>query len=204
MSANVPLSLEPPCPAPAPSAVVVLLAGLAMSAISPEFDAFAGTPGTGRGVATRSVVYGTHGMVACAQPLAAQAGLEVLKAGGSAVDAAIAINACLGLMEPTANGIGGDLFASCGIPRRRSCTGSTPVAARRWGYRLRRSSPSRTARSRSTRPTRGACPVVWTAGRNCTRSSASCRSRATSRPRSSSRTRASRFRRSSRATGRAR
>jgi len=50
-------------------------------------------------------------MVACAQPLAAQAGLEVLKAGGSAVDAAIAINACLGLMEPTANGMGGDLFA---------------------------------------------------------------------------------------------
>jgi len=105
------------------TAVLVLLAGLAMSGVSPEFDAFAGTPGTGRGLATRSVVYGQHGMVACAQPLAAQAGLEVLKAGGSAVDAAIAINACLGLMEPTANGIGGDLFAIVWDPKTKKLYG---------------------------------------------------------------------------------
>ena len=87
------------------------------------FDAFAGTPGTGRAGATRSVVYGKHGMVACAQPLAAQAGLEVLRAGGSAVDAAIAMNACLGLMEPTANGIGGDLFAIVWDPKTRKLHG---------------------------------------------------------------------------------
>jgi len=70
-----------------------------------------------RGDASRSTVYGRHGMVCAAQPLAVQAGIEMLKAGGSAVDAAIAVNACLGLMEPTANGIGGDLFAIVWDPK---------------------------------------------------------------------------------------
>jgi gamma-glutamyltranspeptidase/glutathione hydrolase len=100
-----------------------VFASLAVMLAVPEFDAFADTPGTGRGTATRSVVYGRHGMVACAQPLAAQAGLEVLKQGGSAVDAAIAINACLGLMEPTANGVGGDLFAIVWDPRTKKLHG---------------------------------------------------------------------------------
>jgi len=61
--------------------------------------------------ATRSVVYGRHGMVAAAHPLAVSIGVGVLERGGSAVDAAIAVNAALGFLEPTANGIGGDLFA---------------------------------------------------------------------------------------------
>jgi gamma-glutamyltranspeptidase/glutathione hydrolase len=105
------------------SSVLAAVAALFVMSTAPEFDAFAGTPGTGRGVATRSVVYGRHGMVACAQPLAAQAGLEVLKQGGSAVDAAIAMNACLGLMEPTANGIGGDLFAIVWDPKSKKLHG---------------------------------------------------------------------------------
>lgn len=66
---------------------------------------------TGEPFATRSEVIGQNGMVATSQPLATQIGIQVLKEGGNAIDAAIAANAALGLMEPTGNGIGGDLFA---------------------------------------------------------------------------------------------
>jgi gamma-glutamyltranspeptidase/glutathione hydrolase len=82
---------------------------------------------TGHAFATRSEVLARHAMVATSQPLATQAGLEILRRGGNAVDAAIAANAVLALVEPTGCGLGGDLFAIVWDPeagRLRGLNGS--------------------------------------------------------------------------------
>ena len=81
--------------------------------------------------ATRSVVRARHGMVATAQPLATEAGVRILRLGGTAIDAAIAANAVLAVVEPVSCGLGGDLFALCWVPSRGSATG-TLVYARLW------------------------------------------------------------------------
>lgn len=84
------------------SALLIIPAGQAYAQIDRE---------AGNQISTRSEVIAQRGMVATSQPLATQVGLNILRNGGNAIDAAIAANAAMGLMEPTGNGIGGDLFA---------------------------------------------------------------------------------------------
>ena len=78
---------------------------------------------TGELFSTRSEVIAANGMVATSHPLATNVGIDILKNGGNAIDAAIAANAAIGLMEPTGNGIGGDLFAIIWIEKDKKLYG---------------------------------------------------------------------------------
>ncbi len=100
------------------------LARLALAlALATSVPAQAADRITGQPFATRSEVIAPHTMAATSQPLATQIALETMREGGSAVDAAIAANAALGLMEPTGNGVGGDLFAIVWDPKTQKLYG---------------------------------------------------------------------------------
>ncbi len=102
-------------------AALILAAGLVPIKVSGQLsrgDRYAGAPW-----ATRSAVLAQHGMAATEQPLASELAVDILKRGGSAVDAAIAANAAIGLMQPVLNGVGGDLFAIVYDPQTKRLYG---------------------------------------------------------------------------------
>lgn len=122
----------------------------------------------GRSFATRSVVHARHGMVAAAHPLAVEIGLAVLKDGGSAVDAAIAVNAALAFMEPVSCGLGGDLFAMVWDPETETLHGLNGSGRAPAALTADKVPAEPTEPSPSTRPTPGRCPGALTAGSSST------------------------------------
>jgi len=135
-----------------------LISLLAISLISSLIQA-APDRVTGKNFATRSEVIATNGMVATSQPLATQIGLDILKQGGSAVDAAIAANAALGLMEPTGNGIGGDLFAIVWDAKSQKLYGLNASGRSPKGLTLKKLKSEITALNRTTIPPYGMLPI---------------------------------------------
>jgi gamma-glutamyltranspeptidase/glutathione hydrolase len=133
-----------------PAVFVILLTGSAHA----QVDRITGQP-----FATRSEVLAQHGMVCTSHPLATQIGVEVLKAGGSAVDAALAANAALGLMEPMSCGIGGDLFAIVWNAKDRKLHGLNASGRSPLGLSYDQMKAELTRLNRTTIPSRGLMPI---------------------------------------------
>lgn len=86
-------------------------------------DVHAGDRPVGASFASRSAVYGVNGAAGSAHPLATMAAIDILKKGGSAIDAAVAMNACLGFLEPTSSGLGGDCYCMLWDPKTKKVVG---------------------------------------------------------------------------------
>ncbi len=114
---------------------------------------------TGKSFATRSEVLARHGMVCTSVPLATQVGIEILQRGGSAVDAAIAANAALGLMEPVSNGIGGDLFAIVYSAKENKLYGLNASGRSPLGLSYDAMKAELAKQNRTTIPPRGMLPI---------------------------------------------
>ena len=136
--------------APAPATTLAKTWAPAEARFSPP-DVGAGDRPYGASFASRTAVYGLNGAAGTAHPLATQVGIDILKRGGSAVDAAIAINAALGFLEPTSCGIGGDAYAMLWDPKLRKVVGIAGSGASPRGLSLE------TVRSRATN---GALPPL--------------------------------------------
>src|SRR5947208_3159722 len=114
---------------------------------------------TGKPFATRSEVLAQHGMVCTSVPAATQVGLDILKKVGGAVDAAIAANATLGLMEPVSNGIGGDLFAIIYIAKENKLYGINGSGRSPLGLSYEQMKAEVDKLNRKTIPPQGMLPI---------------------------------------------
>ncbi len=141
--------------------VLSMIAGGSVGASAGEATALSdrGDRNVGAQFATRSQVIAKNGMAATSIPLGTQVALDILKDGGSAVDAAIAANAAIGLMEPTGNGIGGDIFAIVWDPKTKKLYGLNGSGRAPIGLSYEKMKEELARRGVSSIPKYGSLPV---------------------------------------------